>query len=81
MFLKYFLLFNVKVYLMNDLKYLSALTIPFSAFISLFLKEGWLFLTPIYTFVFISLVESLIAVSVENYSEKTIEKRLKKPSI
>ena len=62
---------------MNDLKYLSALTIPFSAFIGLFLKEGWLFLTPIYAFVFIPLIESVVAVRVENYSEKTIEKRLK----
>ena len=64
---------------MNDLKYLSALTIPFSAFIGLFLKEGWLFLTPIYAFVFIPIIESIVAVSVENYSEKTIEKRLKNP--
>lgn len=65
------------ILLMNDLKYLSALSIPLSAFIALHLKGGWLFLTPIYAFVFIPIIESLVAVSTENFSEKTKEERTK----
>ncbi len=60
---------------MNDLKYLSALSIPLSAFIALYLKGGWLFLPPIYAFIFIPIIECLLPVSAENFSDETKEKR------
>ena len=60
---------------MKDLKYLFALTIPLSAFIGLYVKGGWLFLTPVYAFVFIPIIEHLMPVSSKNLSEETKEKR------
>ena len=60
---------------MNDLKYLSALSIPLSAFIALHLKGAWLFLPPVYAFIFIPILECLLPVSTENFSEEAKEKR------
>ena len=62
---------------MKDLKYLFALTIPLSAFIGLYVKGGWLFLTPVYAFVFIPIIEHLMPVSSKNLSEETKEKLMK----
>jgi alkane 1-monooxygenase len=60
---------------MNDLKYLSALSIPLSAFIALHLKGAWLFLPPVYAFIFIPILECVLPVSTENFSEEAKEKR------
>ena len=40
---------------MKDLKYLAALSIPMTAIIGLILKDFWVFLTPVYSFVFVPL--------------------------
>ena len=69
----FFKLENIKQ--MNDLKYLSALTIPLTACIALQLKGGWLFLTPAYAFVFIPLIESVLPTNNENFSKEKKEKR------
>jgi alkane 1-monooxygenase len=66
---------NRKTSPMKDLKYLSALSIPLSAFVALYFKGGWLFLPPIYAFIFIPVIESLMPVSSENFTEERKEKR------
>jgi alkane 1-monooxygenase len=70
----FFKLENIKQ--MNDLKYLSARTIPLTACIALQLKGGWLFLTPAYAFVFIPLIESVLPTNNENFSKEKKEKRV-----
>lgn len=60
---------------LNDLKYLSALTVPLSLIIGLYFKGFWLFLTPIYIFVFVPLLELLLSENVDNYSKEEVYSR------
>ncbi len=60
---------------MKDLKYLAALTIPLSALLSLILREYWSFLTPVYAFAVIPIIELLLSKNNNNYSEFAVEKR------
>lgn len=60
---------------MKDLKYLAAFTIPITAIIGLTLKGNWVFLTPVYSFVFIPLLELLLPEDNSNYSNKDIENK------
>jgi len=57
---------------MKDLKYLSALTVPLSAVIGLCFKGFWLFLTPLYIFAFIPIIELILKQENSNYSEEEI---------
>jgi alkane 1-monooxygenase len=59
----------------QDLKYLSALTVPLSAIIGLYFKGYWLFLTPIYIFVFIPFLELILQEENSNYSQEEASSR------
>jgi alkane 1-monooxygenase len=59
----------------RDFKYLSALTVPLSLIIGLYFKDYWLFLTPIYLFVFIPVLELLLNEEHSNYSESEVSSR------
>ncbi|WP_431133036.1 alkane 1-monooxygenase [Psychroserpens mesophilus] len=63
---------------MKDLKYLTAFSIPAVAFIGLFLKGNFVFLTPVYAFVMIPLLELIFPVSTDNLSTEDVEDKLKK---
>jgi len=54
---------------MKDLKYLAAFSIPVSAIIALLLRDSWVFLTPIFAFVFVPILEILMPVQTENLSK------------
>lgn len=60
---------------MKDLKYLAALSVPLTAFIGLYFKGYWFFLTPIYSFVFIPILELILPQDTSNYSPQTIKNR------
>ncbi len=61
---------------MRDLKYLSALSIPASALAGITLGGIWCFLTPVYAFVLIPLLEVLMPV--DNANDGPEKKRAKK---
>ena len=54
---------------MNDLRYLAAISIPVSAFISLYFQGVWSFFTPVYAFVLIPFLEILLPQDPSNLSE------------
>lgn len=60
---------------MKDLKYLAALSIPMTAIIGLILKDFWVFLTPVYSFVFVPLLELLLPQDNTNYSKDEVENK------
>ncbi|MEZ4856856.1 MAG: alkane 1-monooxygenase [Gelidibacter sp.] len=55
---------------MKDLKYLAAFTIPLMAFIGLYFKGAFTFLTPIYSFVLIPILELIFPIDNSNISEE-----------
>ncbi|MCK0178806.1 alkane 1-monooxygenase [Flavobacteriaceae bacterium S0862] len=64
---------------MRDLKYLSALTVPLSVIIGLYFKGFWLFLTPIYIFVFIPILELILKEENSNFSDEEVSSRAINP--
>ena len=64
---------------MRDLKYLSALTVPLSVIIGLYIKGFWLFLTPIYIFVFIPILELILKEENSNFSDEEVSSRAINP--
>ncbi len=54
----------------NDLKYLAAYSIPASAIIGLSFRDYWSFITPIFAFVLMPIIEILLPVNSNNLSEK-----------
>jgi len=62
---------------MKDLKYLAAFSIPIVAFIGLFFKGNFVFLTPIYAFVMIPLLELIFPVDTKNISTEDRDSKLK----
>lgn len=54
---------------MKDLKYLISYTIPLCAALGLLLKGPWAFLTPIYAFVLVPILEVLLPVNTDNLEE------------
>lgn len=54
---------------MKDLKYLAAFSIPLTACIGLSLKGYWTYLTPIYSFILIPILELLLPLDNSNYSD------------
>ncbi len=63
---------------MKDLKYLAAFSIPFVAFVGIYYKGIYSFLTPFYAFVFIPILEILLPVETENLTEGEVENKLKR---
>ncbi|MEZ4796985.1 MAG: alkane 1-monooxygenase [Flavobacteriaceae bacterium] len=59
----------------QDFKYLLALTVPLSLVVGLYFKGYWLFLTPIYLFVFIPILELILDEENSNYSESEVSTR------
>ena len=64
---------------MKDLKYLAALTIPITAIISIYYKGIWVFITPVYVFIMIPILELLLAKNPSNYSESEIKTKKVNP--
>jgi alkane 1-monooxygenase len=63
---------------MKDLKYLAAFSIPIVAFISVYLKGSFSYLTPIYAFAMIPVLELLFPVDTHNLSTDVVEHKLKR---
>ena len=61
---------------MKDLKYLAALSIPITAIIGLTLKNYWVYLTPVYSFVLIPLLELLLPQDNTNCSKDDVENKI-----
>lgn len=62
---------------MKDLKYLAAFSIPIVAFVGLFFKGNLVFLTPIYAFVMIPVLELIFPVDTNNLSQEDVDHKLK----
>ena len=62
---------------MKDLKYLAALSIPITVFIGLYFKGVFTFLTPVYGFIIIPVLELIFQVDTSNVSEEESKNRLK----
>ena len=60
---------------MKDLKYLAAFTVPVTAIIGLMYRDYWVFLTPIYTFAFIPILEILLPEDTRNYTEEEVQNK------
>jgi len=60
---------------MKNLKYLAALTIPLTAIIGLYYKGIWCYLTPVYSFMFIPVLELLLPQDNSGYSKEATENR------
>ncbi|KAA1247353.1 alkane 1-monooxygenase [Aquimarina sp. RZ0] len=63
---------------MNDLKYISAYSIPIIAVISIWLRDIYVYITPIYVFGIIPIVELFTPASTENLDEKIRNSKGKK---
>ena len=62
---------------MKDLKYLAAYSIPIVAFISLYLKGDFVFLTPLYGFVIIPILELIFPIDTKNITIEDRDSKLK----
>lgn len=62
---------------MKDLKYLAAFSIPIMAFIGLYLQGIYSFLTPVYGFVLIPVLELIFPLDTRNVTQEESESRLK----
>ncbi|WP_339916204.1 alkane 1-monooxygenase [Yeosuana marina] len=62
---------------MKDLKYLAALTIPLVAFTGLYYKGVFSFLTPVYAFVIIPVLELIFPIDNSNVTDVESKNRLK----
>jgi alkane 1-monooxygenase len=62
---------------MKDLKYLAAFSIPLVAFVSISLRGYWVFVTPLYAFVIIPVLEFLFSVNAKNLEKNEAESKLK----
>lgn len=63
---------------MKDLKYLAAFSIPIVAFISIYFKGSFVFLTVIFSFVIIPILELIFPVETKNLSSEDVGHKLKK---
>ncbi|WP_424000861.1 alkane 1-monooxygenase [Maribacter sp. IgM3_T14_3] len=63
---------------MKDLKYLAAFSLPLVAFMGLYFKGIFTFLTPFYAFVIIPILEILLPVETSNLDENEVEDKLKR---
>ncbi len=60
---------------MKDLKYLTAMSIPTTAVIGLYFQEYWLFITPVYTFAIIPILELLLPQNTANHEGSNREQK------
>lgn len=60
---------------MKDLKYLAAFSTPLVAFIALYLGGYYTYLTPIYAFGMIPIMELIFSQNTENLSQKEVEEK------
>ncbi|MBR9915170.1 MAG: alkane 1-monooxygenase [Algicola sp.] len=60
---------------MKNLKYLAAFSIPVAAFISVYLKGPFSYITPIYAFVFIPILELLVPKDNRNLTSEEIDSK------
>ena len=63
---------------MKDLKYLAAFSIPLCAFFGASLLGHWVWVTPVFAFIYIPILEILFPVNTENLSEEDVDNKLKK---
>ncbi|WP_299272244.1 alkane 1-monooxygenase [uncultured Psychroserpens sp.] len=63
---------------MKDLKYLAAFSVPLVAFISLYFKGYFTYLTPIYAFAIIPLLELIFPIDTKNLSDDEADHKLKR---
>lgn len=63
---------------MKDLKYLAAFSIPITAFIGLYFKGSLVFLTPLYAFVVIPILELIFPVETSNLNKEDANSKVKK---
>ncbi|NRA93400.1 MAG: alkane 1-monooxygenase [Psychroserpens sp.] len=63
---------------MKDLKYLAAFSIPIVAFIGLYFKGTWVFLTPVYAFIMIPILELIFPVDTDNLNAEEVDSKLKR---
>ncbi|TCK67832.1 alkane 1-monooxygenase [Winogradskyella wandonensis] len=63
---------------MKDFKYLAAFSIPICAFIGLYFQDYWVWLTPVFAFVCIPVLELIFPIDNKNLSEDAVDNRLKK---
>nr|WP_321221316.1 alkane 1-monooxygenase [uncultured Psychroserpens sp.] len=62
---------------MKDLKYLAAFSIPIAAFISIYFKGSLVFITVIFSFIIIPILELIFPVENKNLESKDVENKLK----
>jgi len=60
---------------MKDLKYLTAYAVPLCAIIGLWLQDVWSFITPIYAFVLVPILELIFPINDANISEDEKESK------
>ncbi|MBT8309398.1 MAG: alkane 1-monooxygenase [Flavobacteriaceae bacterium] len=63
---------------MKDLKYLAAFSIPLVAFIGLYFKGPYSFITPIYAFVVLPILEMLLPMDASNFEGEELEEKKNK---
>ncbi|MCK8481756.1 alkane 1-monooxygenase [Psychroserpens algicola] len=63
---------------MKDLKYFAAYSIPLVACLGLYFKDAFVFLTPIYAFIMLPVLELILPVDSTNLSSEVVEHKLKK---
>ncbi|WP_114492296.1 alkane 1-monooxygenase [Candidatus Ulvibacter alkanivorans] len=64
---------------MKDLKYITSFSIPATAVIGLGFQGIWVFLTPVFAFILVPILEVLLPVQNENLSEAQIKTKAKHP--
>ncbi|NAY91678.1 alkane 1-monooxygenase [Muricauda sp. JGD-17] len=64
---------------MKDLKYLSALSIPLAAAISIYFKGHWSYFTPVYAFIVIPFLELLMPLDTDNLTAEQLDKKSNSP--
>jgi alkane 1-monooxygenase len=62
---------------MKDLKYLAAFSIPLVCFIGLFMKDYWVWATPVFSFICIPILELIFPVNTNNIEPDEADGRLK----
>lgn len=63
---------------MKDFKYLAAFSIPFVAFLGLYLKGYWVWATPIFAFMCIPILELIFPVDTNNLKPEEADSKLKR---
>lgn len=63
---------------MKDLKYLAAFSIPLFAFWGLYLQGYWVWVTAVFAFVCIPILELIFPVDTDNFSDEDVDNRLRR---